>query len=134
MRGKRNNDFTLNTDLAPSILSAAQIPVPKQMQGKNIATLYLSRNEFPKWRQEFYYEWFTGNKQDIPASLALIRKDSKYIYWPDYDYEQLFRLDDDPFEERDVLHSQLKTDKRLLDEMKLRMAELKSRAVTGAAL
>lgn len=151
--GKRNEDFTLNIDLAPTLLSAAQIPVPQGMQGKDMSTLYMDNNngestkskdnnnlrrvgddhtnEDSTWRDEFYYEWFTGDKQNIPASLALVRRDSKYILWPDYDYEQLFRLDNDPFEEKDLFKSQLKTNQQLLDTMKTRMAELKLQAASG---
>ena len=40
-RGTRNHDFTLNVDLAPTILSASQIPIPSHMQGRDIAQLYL---------------------------------------------------------------------------------------------
>ena len=134
MKGKRNDDFTLNIDLAPTILSAAKIPVPKQMQGRDMAKLYTDPNSSKDWRQEFYYEWFTGDKQDIPASLALVRKDSKYILWPEYDYEQLFRLDNDPFEERDLFKSNLTTDKELLENMKTKMDELKKLAGSGVPM
>lgn len=136
MRGKRNDDFTLNIDLAPTILSAAKIPVPGVMQGRDMSQLYRQthQDDNSKWRDEFYYEWFTGDKQAIPASLALVRKDSKYILWPDYDYEQLFRLDDDPFEEKDLFQTTLKTDKILLDSMKTRMGELKNLAAAGVSL
>ena len=92
-RGGRNDDFTLNIDLAPTLLSAAKIPVPSVMQGRDMSQLYRSSSaRIDDWRNEFYYEWFTGDKKDIPASLALVKKDSKYIFWPEYDYEQLFRL------------------------------------------
>ncbi|CAB9507994.1 Extracellular sulfatase SULF-1 [Seminavis robusta] len=133
--GQRNDDFTLSIDLAPTILSAAKIPVPTVMQGRDMSQLYRSSipNEL-QWRDEFYYEWFTGNKDDIPASLALVRKNAKYILWPDYDYEQLFRLDNDPFEENDLYQSTLKTDKALLETMKTRMEELKQLAAAGVSL
>jgi hypothetical protein len=77
---------------------------------------------------------FTGDKDTIPASLALVRKDAKYILWPDFDYEQLFRLDNDPFEEEDLYKSTLKTNKDLLDSMKERFAELKTLAAAGVPL
>ena len=44
-RGTRNHDFTLNVDLAPTILSAAQIPIPSHMQGRDIAQLYLDDDD-----------------------------------------------------------------------------------------
>ena len=138
MIGKRNEDFTLNIDLAPTILSAAKVPVPKVMQGRDMSELYMGTNDKTAtraWRDEFYYEWFTGDKQNLPASLALVRKDSKYIVWPDWDdYEQLFRLDNDPFEEKDLYKSNLKTDKTMLETMKKRMADLKILAKSGAPM
>ena len=140
MIGKTNDDFTLNIDLAPTILSAAGIPVPKVMQGRDMSDLYMPWQKKSKaanraWRDEFYYEWFTGSKEHIPASLALIRKDSKYIVWPDWDdYEQLFRLDNDPFEEKDLYLSNLTTDKTMLENMKSRMADLKILAKSGVPM
>ena len=153
MIGTTNDDFTLNIDLAPTILSAANIPVPSVMQGRDMSQLY-RKQENPSqsqsvsrtsvrsrsltkraWRDEFYYEWFTGSKEDIPASLALVRKDSKYIVWPEWDnYEQLFRLNNDPFEENDLYKSKLKTDETLLANMKKRMADLKILAKSGAPM
>jgi arylsulfatase len=169
MVGKRNDDFTLNIDLAPTILNAAHIPIPDVMQGRDMSRLYRTTDPAEaaklKWRQEFYYEWwaafpchflqfkalalivikywcliepllhrFTGDKYALPASLALVRKDAKYILWPDFDYEQLFRLDSDPFEEEDLFKSTLKTNKDLFDRMKARFAELKPLAAAGVPL
>lgn len=134
MKGQQNDDFTLNIDLAPTILSAANIPVPEQMQGRDLSPLYMHPGGVGDWRKEFYYEWFTGDKEAIPASLALVRKDSKYIFWPEYGYEQLFRLDDDPFEEHDLYQSNLQTDKELLEIMKARMADLGKLAAAGVPM
>jgi len=57
VRGTTNDDFTLNIDLAPTLLSAAGVPVPKFMQGRDIAQLYLNNGTASKpWRNEFFYE------------------------------------------------------------------------------
>ena len=57
-RGKMNDEFTLSIDLAPTLLSAAKIPVPKFMQGRDIAQLYFNPEEASKsWRKDFFYEW-----------------------------------------------------------------------------
>lgn len=42
--------------------------------------------------------------------------------------------DNDPFEERDLYKSNLKTDKDLLDAMKTRMAELKKLTAAGVPM
>ena len=106
LKGTVNDEFTLNIDLAPTILSAANIPVPKVMQGRDMATMYMeskdkvqsSRNT---WRKEYLYEFFWNNNA-IPNSLALVGKDYKYIYWNDNKYSQYFNLTEDPNEENDI--------------------------------
>jgi arylsulfatase len=101
-QGTTNDDFTLSVDLAPTILAAVGIEAPQRMQGRDIALLYLSQDK-PEWRSEFFYEHPTfRNKDFIPASEALVRKDWKYMYWPDDDVEQLFDLKNDPREENDL--------------------------------
>ena len=106
--GTKHDEFTLNLDLAPTILSAAEIQVPTVMQGADISTIYrrrdVSRSQKEKsaWRQEFFYE-FWNDVDDIPNSVALVRKESKYIYWTaPYNYTQYFDLLRDPHEEVDV--------------------------------
>jgi arylsulfatase A-like enzyme len=121
-----NDELTLNVDLAPTILSAARIAAPSGMQGRDTAPLYLA-GEKPAWRTEFFYEHPTIRDQDfIPASEALVRKDWKYLYWPDFKHEQLFHLADDPSEERDLASDPAYFDQ--LREMRGRLLELKGAA------
>ena len=68
-RGTTNSDFTLNADLAPTILAATGVAAPARMQGRDIAPLYLAK-EKPAWRTEFFYEHAMGAKGRIPASEA----------------------------------------------------------------
>lgn len=74
-RGTVNDDFTLNIDLAETILGAAGLEAPKEMQGRDIADLYLEKpRSTGPWREEFYYE-FPQIMGQIPPSIALVRKD-----------------------------------------------------------
>ena len=125
-RGGTNDDFTLNVDLAPTILAATGIKAPATMQGRDVAPLYLSA-EKPAWRDEFFYEHAPiGNVERIPASEALVRKDWKYFYWPDFKLEQLFHVEADPFEENDLAKDPAQATR--LAEMRARFAELKAAA------
>ncbi|MDB6054238.1 MAG: arylsulfatase family protein [Verrucomicrobiales bacterium] len=125
-RGETNDDFVLNEDLAPTLLGAARIAAPPKMQGQDIAPLYLSAQK-QEWRKEFFYEHATINKTDfIPSSEALVRKDYKYMYWPDFKVEQLFQLNSDPHEENDLVNDSRQ--KERLVEMRSRFAELKAAA------
>jgi len=124
--GRTNDDFVLNVDLAPTILAAAGIKPPATMQGRDISPLYLAAPK-PAWRDEFFYEHAViDNKERIPASEALVRKDMKYMLWPDFGREQLFDLKADPFEENDIIADPAQ--KKTLEEMRSRFAELKAAA------
>jgi arylsulfatase len=125
-RGGTNDDFTLNVDLAPTILAASGIKAPDTMQGRDIAPLYLA-GEKPAWREEFFYEFSLGGPPDhIPSSQALVRKDWKYIHWTHYEVEQLFHIAEDPFEETDLAKDPAQAAR--LGEMRARLAELGSAA------
>ncbi|MCM2371659.1 sulfatase family protein [Aporhodopirellula aestuarii] len=127
-RGQTNDEFTLSIDLAPTILSAVGIEAPERMQGRDMSPLYLSDSgESVDWRTEFFYEHPTIRSKDfIPYSEALVRKDWKYFYWPEFDREQLFNIVNDPHEENDLAANPEYQEK--LSEMRTRFAELKAQA------
>ncbi|MBB3209486.1 arylsulfatase A-like enzyme [Rhodopirellula rubra] len=124
--GQTNDEFTLNVDLAPTILAAAKIDAPETMQGRDFSTLYLA-SEKPQWREEFFYEHpMLKTTEFIPASEALVRKGWKYMYWPEFEREQLFDLTDDPIEEKDLASNPEHAVK--LGEMRKRFLQLKELA------
>ena len=101
-RDRTLDQFALNIDVAPTIVSAAGVPVPSAMQGQDVSPLYLHSRP-PAWRDEFFYEHPTVTSKDrIPSSQAVVRRDWKYVEWPEFDYQQLFDLKDDPGELRNL--------------------------------
>lgn len=125
-RNSYNNEFVLNIDIAPSIISAAGAVIPAEIQGADFSALYLSRKT-PKWRQEFYYEHpVVNNVTFIPSSEAVVTHHDKYIYWPDYRVEEYFDLKNDPFEEHNRITDQKA--KTAIEVLKQRMATLKELA------
>lgn len=141
--GTTNDDFTLNIDLGPTILAAAGVVAPPSMMGRDMAQLYLGIDkaqtptaakerylkgtDATKWREEFFYEHpIISHKEYIPSSEALVRKDYKYFYWPDYDVEQLFDMRTDPREENDISKSESPQIQKVLEDMRSRFKELKA--------
>jgi len=101
-RGETRSQLALNIDVAPTIVAAAGLPMPGVMQGQDLAPLYLQARA-PAWRDEFFYEHPTVlAKARIPSSQAVIRRDWKYIEWSEYDHQQLFDLQNDPGEVRNL--------------------------------
>jgi arylsulfatase len=138
--GTTSDKFTLNIDLAPTLLGAAQVEPSSFMQGRDIADLYLKSSS--QWRKDFFYEYnrghpITGEGHQgtnwIDASFALVTKEWKYIYWPEHKYEQLFHRSMDPYEERDLMRdkSAFQTTNEIYFKIKARYNFLKMWAQTG---
>jgi arylsulfatase A-like enzyme len=128
-KGTTNDAFTLSVDLALTILAAAGIEAPERMQGRDIGDLYLPDvdKKGAPWRTEFFYEHPTlRSKNFIPASEALVRRDWKYMVWPEDNVEQLFDLKNDPREEHDIASDPAHAER--IAEMRKRFKELKEAA------
>lgn len=101
-RSTTRDELALTIDVAPTIVAAAGLAVPEVMQGKDLSALYLPARA-PAWRDEFFYEHPTVTSKDrIPSSQGVIRRDWKYIEWPEFGYTQLFDLTHDPGEVRNL--------------------------------
>jgi arylsulfatase len=127
-RGMTSDAFVLNVDVAPTILAATGVPAPKTMQGRDFAPLYAAAEKpSPSWRDEFFYEHaIVGKKERIPASEALVRKEQKYLYWPDYSVEEYFDLKADPLEQENLIASPARETE--IKAMRERFQELKAQA------
>ena len=126
--GTTNDEFTLNIDLASTILGAAGLQSDPGMQGRDIADLYLHERDTrtPPWRTEFYYE-FRSRRRMIPEANALVRKDFKYFSYPESEFEALFNLQEDPLEQDNIIDVPVHAD--LLNEMRTRYKELQAQAL-----
>jgi arylsulfatase len=123
--GTVDSSFTLNIDLASTILAAAQVKPPSTMQGGDIADLYLKTST--RWRNEFFYEHDSLGQTYIPATSALVRKEYKYFLWPEWNNtELLFNLEQDPLEQDDLSSSP--QHRLIFDEMRARHNELRELA------
>ena len=131
--GTKVTELTLNIDLAPTILSAAGVSsddFPEEWQGRDLAELYLG-TETPEWREDFYFEFLADNAGASQPTFdgLLVSEQWKYIMWNQYDYEQLFNLSSDPYEQYNLASNTEYADK--LVELRARYSELKMNARNG---
>jgi len=125
LKGTSNNEFALNIDVAPTIIAAAGIKVPKVIQGNNLEPLYFSKKSVA-WRQDFLVEHpVIEGKAKIPSSEAVVTHHDKYIYWPDYQYEEYFDLKADPNEEHNNFTNP--KNQHAIGTLKKRFSELKQK-------
>eukprot|EP00551_Chaetoceros_affinis_P005849 CAMPEP_0203683446 /NCGR_PEP_ID=MMETSP0090-20130426/47527_1 /ASSEMBLY_ACC=CAM_ASM_001088 /TAXON_ID=426623 /ORGANISM="Chaetoceros affinis, Strain CCMP159" /LENGTH=744 /DNA_ID=CAMNT_0050552593 /DNA_START=52 /DNA_END=2286 /DNA_ORIENTATION=- len=131
--GTLDDSFTLNIDLAETILGAAGIKPDELMQGRDISDLYLPNEkdehhatasvEVEPWREDFFYEFPHDNERFIASSTALVTKEWKFINWPAHNRQQLFNLEEDPLENNDLFNEM--SVKPILDKLRERHDELK---------
>lgn len=119
LRGVRREEMALNIDLAPTMLRLAGVPVPPEMQGRDLSPL-LSGTAV-KWRDDWFYEHTYTPEDDRPPiarSEAVRTARWKYIRYIDTTprFEQLFDLLNDPLERQNLAdrpeHKQILADLR----------------------
>jgi arylsulfatase A-like enzyme len=100
-RGQVRDEIALNVDVAPTLLAAAGLPVPDEMQGRDLMPLI--RGEAVVWRDDFLFEHLFQHA-GIPRSDGVVEGRYKYLRYIDQEpvYEQLFDLQTDPHETLDV--------------------------------
>lgn len=95
LAGTRFSEFTLNVDIAPTILRLVGLDPPKEMEGQNIIDAI---NGHIKPRDFFIYEHSFLGAPRLFKTKAVISKRYKYIAYTENGYEQLFDIVNDPEE------------------------------------
>ena len=102
-RGRVVDEMVLNLDLAQTLLDFAGVPAPKEMQGRSWRPLL--RGARARWRQSWFYEYFAENQKNsrVPDITAVRTADAKLIQYPGHDdWTELFDLNSDPYETRNL--------------------------------
>jgi arylsulfatase A-like enzyme len=102
--GQVSKDLVLNLDFAPTFLDLAGVPVPEDMQGRSLRPL-LEGHAPSDWRSDFYYRYyeFPHGWHDVRPHYGVRTRTSKLIHFgADMDHWELFDLEKDPHELRNV--------------------------------
>ncbi len=104
--------LTLNIDLAPTLLDMAGLKIPDEMQGKSWKPLI--EGNAGSIREGFLYEYFfsytditdyeiqTANPPITPTIVAYRTDDAKLITYPEQGWTELFDLQNDVYEQKNV--------------------------------
>lgn len=95
-----------NIDIAPTLLDAAGVAIPAGLDGRSFWPLV--RGESVPWRKELLYEYFWERNYPQTPTLHALRTDRyKYVHVTGlWDIDELYDLQDDPGETRNLIFSQ----------------------------
>jgi len=111
-----------NIDIGPTVLEAAGIPTPDQMDGTSF--LQLLSGDDPDFREEMLYEYFWEYSFPHTPTLHALRTNKyKYIrYYGIWDLNELYDLENDPMETTNLFESEEHQD--VVDQMHNRLEEV----------
>ncbi|PVY43756.1 sulfatase family protein [Pontibacter virosus] len=95
--GTKSEHFVMNLDIAPTMLDAAGIPIPKDMQGESI--LPLLRDKKAKGREAMYYHYYENGEHSVSPHFGIKTERYKLIrFYKRVESWELYDLEKDPKE------------------------------------
>ena len=116
-------------DIAPTLLAAAGIPAPEEIDGLNLKPL-MEEPSRPEFAERFLYGEAAGGlsyelmmKNIYPVYRSVRKGSYKLIYDSKLDHAWLYDLSADPYEQNDIRSEHLEIAQLLLDEMESRYSD-----------
>ncbi len=115
--GIRRKEMVLNMDVAPTLLDLADVPIPKDVEGKSWRPLFEAKTgKEQDFRDDFLY-YLEG------LHLAVRTKRYKLIEWPNTNFSELYDLEKDPDELKNLIDEPAYT--KIRKRLKNRLEEYK---------
>ena len=127
--GGVNTDLVSNLDFAETLLDAAGVAVPAEMQGRSLMPVLKGQTP-ADWRKSFYYHYYEfPGPHAVARHYGVVTERYKLVhfYEPAVNYWELFDLEKDPLELRSVYGQAeyAKTQQELAAELTRLRTELK---------
>jgi arylsulfatase A-like enzyme len=95
--GTVSNDFVMNLDLAPTMLDAAGVAIPKDEQGQSFLPLLKDKNA--KGRESIYYHYYENGEHSVSPHFGVRTKRYKLVrFYKRVNSWELYDLQKDPQE------------------------------------
>ncbi|MCF2497137.1 sulfatase [Dyadobacter sp. CY357] len=99
--GTNSSQMVMNLDIAPTLLDAAGLAIPSDMQGKSM--LPFLANKAAKGREALYYHYYENGEHSVSPHFGVSTKDYKLIrFYKRVNSWELFDLNKDSSEESNV--------------------------------
>ncbi|MBV4358223.1 sulfatase [Parasegetibacter sp. MAH-26] len=121
-------EYTLNLDIAPTLLDLAGIPVPSDMQGESMKPLLVKGSKKDKkdnWRKEVYYHYYEVSF-GLTKHYGIRTPDYKLIHFYDpIDSWELYDLKKDPDELKNLYNDTAYSN--VIADLKMRLKKLQEK-------
>ncbi len=99
--GTINNDFVMNLDIAPSMLDAAGVQIPKEYQGESFLPLF--KNPRAKGRNAMFYHYYENGEHAVSPHFGIRTRRYKLIrFYTRVEEWELYDLQKDPGEMKNI--------------------------------
>jgi arylsulfatase A-like enzyme len=78
--GRVSNDLVMNIDIAATLLDAAKLKVPADIQGESMLPI-LQEKKIPGWRKAVYYHYYDAGGEHNVAAHVGVRTDRYKLIW-----------------------------------------------------
>jgi arylsulfatase A-like enzyme len=123
------DEMILDTDIAPTLLDLAGVPIPERMQGKSV--LPLAKAADPSFRTEWYYEYYEWpNPEGVRPHRGIRTERYKLIHYVLEPQEfEMYDLSSDPGETRNLYGQpeHLTLQQQLMDKLEKLRGEIPDR-------
>ncbi|MEO5593433.1 MAG: sulfatase [Chitinophagaceae bacterium] len=122
--GTSVNDMIVNIDFAPTLLNAAGVKVPDDMQGKSFLPLFKKNNSNTGWRKAMYYHYYEyPEPHHVSPHFGIRTQRYKLIrFYGPADFWELYDLQKDPNEIKNIYA--VKSNEKLVAGLKKQLEDL----------
>ncbi len=121
-------EYTLNLDIAPTLLDLAGIPVPQDMQGESMKPLLVKgkkKEQAHNWRKEVYYHYYELSF-GLTRHYGIRTPEYKLIhFYNPIDSWELYDLKNDPHEMKNLYNNPGYTS--VIADLKIRLKKLQEK-------
>ncbi len=115
------NDFVMNLDIAPTMLDAAGVVIPKDEQGQSMLPLFKDRKA--KGREVMYYHYYENGEHSVSPHFGVRTKRYKLVrFYKRVSSWELYDLQKDPNEMNNVYGH--KSYKKITEAMDIKLHKL----------